>query len=105
MHLHLSASKKGASKRGASNNIYKKYLIKGIYKIIGVDKIQITELPIGTWTSKYREFLDEIIIENDTKEKEKPKNKKGFINGKKFILDVDKMGYDKFTNLIKNERN
>ena len=64
-----------------NGNISKKgnnYITKGLYNISG-DTLTITELPIGTWTSKYREFLDEIIIENDSKEKEKPKNKKGFI--------------------------
>ena len=36
----------------------KKYLIKGIYEIVDTDKIRITELPIGTWTQDYKEFLE-----------------------------------------------
>ena len=36
----------------------KKYLITGIYEIINDNKIKITELPIGTWTQDYKEFLE-----------------------------------------------
>ena len=50
----------------------KKYIIKGIYEIIGTDKIRITELPIGTWTQDYKEFLESLISNS----KEKPKDKK-----------------------------
>lgn len=42
------------------------YIIKGIYKRIKDDAIQITELPVGTWTTVYREFLE--------KKSEKTKN-------------------------------
>ena len=52
-------------------NIYKKYLIKGIYKIIGVDKIQITELPIGEWTDDYKKYLESLIDDSSTKKKKK----------------------------------
>jgi DNA topoisomerase-2 len=34
------------------------YMIKGIYKKIDDETIQITELPIGTWTTPYKEFLE-----------------------------------------------
>ena len=44
----------------------KKYIIKGCYEILGNDKIKITELPIGTWTQDYKEFLESIL---DTKGK------------------------------------
>ena len=47
-----------------ASKIYKKYLIKGVYKIIGVDKIHITELPIGVWTDDYKKFLESIIEES-----------------------------------------
>ena len=46
-----------------------RYLIKGIYKIIGKDKIQITELPIGTWTEDYKIFLEGRLGHTDTKKK------------------------------------
>ena len=34
-----------------------KFLIKGKYNKIADDKIQITELPVGTWTMPYTSFL------------------------------------------------
>ena len=47
-----------------------RYLIKGTYKIIGTDLIKITELPVGTWTEDYKEFI-ESLIENKEREKTK----------------------------------
>jgi len=44
-----------------TSKVYKKYLFKGIYRIIGVDKIQITELPIGVWTDDYKKFLETLL--------------------------------------------
>tara|TARA_A100001011_G_scaffold141986_1_gene149991 strand:+ start:7038 stop:10406 length:3369 start_codon:yes stop_codon:yes gene_type:complete len=38
----------------------KKYLIKGCYKVLE-NKIKITELPIGTWTQDYKEFIEGLI--------------------------------------------
>jgi DNA topoisomerase-2 len=38
-----------------------KYLIRGLYKKIGEDKIQITELPVGTWTMPYTSFLESLM--------------------------------------------
>ena len=38
-----------------------KFLIKGKYEVVGPDKIRITELPIGTWTDDYKEFLESLI--------------------------------------------
>jgi DNA topoisomerase-2 len=35
-----------------------RFIISGKYEIIGEDRICITELPIGTWTEDYKEFLD-----------------------------------------------
>ena len=37
-----------------------KYLIKGVYQIIGTDKIRITELPVGTWTDDFKEYLESL---------------------------------------------
>jgi DNA gyrase/topoisomerase IV subunit B len=45
----------------------KKYLIKGLYKKISDNKIEITELPIGTWTQDYKEYL-ETLIDNKSKD-------------------------------------
>ncbi len=38
-----------------------KYLVKGCYEIMGVDTIRITELPIGTWTEKYKTYLEQLM--------------------------------------------
>jgi len=38
-----------------------KYLIKGLYEIMGEDKIRITELPVGTWTMPYTTFLETLM--------------------------------------------
>ena len=40
-----------------------KYLIKGNYEVINSDTIKITELPIGTWTTDYNEFLEYLMSE------------------------------------------
>ena len=38
-----------------------KFLIKGVYEKIGEDKIQITELPVGTWTMPYTNMLEQLM--------------------------------------------
>jgi len=43
----------------------KKYLIKGSYEILGSDKIRISELPIGTWTQDYKEFIESFLNSKD----------------------------------------
>ena len=54
-----------------TSKIYKKYLIKGVWKILGVDKVQITELPIGVWTDDYKKFLESLIDDSGKKPKKK----------------------------------
>jgi DNA topoisomerase-2 len=44
-----------------NNTTSPKFLIKGKYEVVGPDKIRITELPIGTWTDDYKEFLESLI--------------------------------------------
>jgi DNA topoisomerase-2 len=39
------------------------FITRGRYQIINDSTIQISELPIGTWTEKYVEFLDKISVE------------------------------------------
>jgi len=39
------------------------YISKGCYEKISCSEIKITELPVGTWTEKYIEFLDKITID------------------------------------------
>ena len=38
-----------------------KFIIKGKYEKVGIDKIRITELPIGLWTNSFKEHLEELI--------------------------------------------
>ena len=42
-------------------------IFKGKYSKIGMDKICITELPVGTWTQDYVEFLEELESSTDKK--------------------------------------
>jgi len=37
-----------------------KFLIKGKYEKLGVDKIRITELPVGVWTDDFKEYLESL---------------------------------------------
>ena len=54
---------------GFKGDIYKNekgiYNSKGVYKWINNSTIEITELPIGTWTENYKEFLEELITKNN----------------------------------------
>ena len=55
----------------------KKYIIKGVYSVVGKDKIKITELPIGTWTQDYKEYLESIVASNNKdRDKDRDKSKK-----------------------------
>lgn len=37
---------------------------KGVYKRLTANRVEITELPIGTWTTDYKNFLDSFIEKN-----------------------------------------
>jgi DNA topoisomerase-2 len=37
------------------------YISKGVYRWIDSETVEITELPIGTWTEDYKEFLETMI--------------------------------------------
>ena len=62
-----------------------KYLIKGVYEVINKNTIKITELPVGTWTDDYKQYLEKII---DT-----PKT------NKKIIKDYVDMSTDKIIDI------
>lgn len=49
---------KGIIEKSTDNNTY---ISKGVYKFEGNNMI-ITELPIGTWTTEYKEFLESLEI-------------------------------------------
>ena len=46
-----------------------KFLIKGCYSVISPTKIKITELPIGTWTDDYKQFLESLLVSSGAKGK------------------------------------
>ena len=48
---------KGSIKKAENNS----YISKGIYKWIDNETVEITELPIGSWTEDYKEFLENMI--------------------------------------------
>jgi len=52
---------KGVIKNISSEAQQPKYLIKGNYEIVADRKVRITELPIGTWTDDYKEFLEKLM--------------------------------------------
>ena len=41
------------------------YVSKGVYKWIDDNTLEITELPIGTWTENYKEFLEDLITKSN----------------------------------------
>ena len=45
----------------------KKYLIYGEIAIIGENKVEITELPVGTWTQAYKESVLEPMLQGVNK--------------------------------------
>ena len=48
-----------------------KFLIKGIYEKLSVDKIKVTELPVGYWTEDFKELLEGLIDPGIDKEGKK----------------------------------
>ena len=54
---------------GFKGEIYKNekgtYSSKGCYKWINNTTVEVTELPIGTWTENYKEFLEELLTKNN----------------------------------------
>lgn len=43
-----------------------KYLIKGKYEVVGVDKIRVTELPVGYWTDDFKSHLEHLLDTTDS---------------------------------------
>ncbi len=42
-----------------------RYLVKGVYQKMGVDKIRVTELPVGYWTEDFKEYLESLTETTD----------------------------------------
>ena len=68
-----AATSNVAATSGAPASASAKYLIKGTYEIIADRKVRITELPIGTWTDDYKEFLEKLMETPSASEKDKDK--------------------------------
>ena len=75
--------------RGFNGSIIKaspnKWITKGKYKLVNSSTIEITELPIGFWTSDFKELLDmyEKGYKSDSQPSDKQGNKKGDKKGDK----------------------
>lgn len=48
-----------------------KFLIIGNYEKLGIDKIRVTELPVGFWTDDFKELLEHWISPGEDKDKNK----------------------------------
>ena len=63
--------------RGFRGTVYQdngKYFSKGVYKRMNQTTLQITELPIGMWTEKYKEHLEKLMGSNDQDDKKDKRN-------------------------------
>ena len=55
---------------GKIEKVNDKYVSKGLYRVLDSGKVEIYELPIGMWTDKYKEHLEELMnVEKDGKKK------------------------------------
>ena len=55
------------------------YVSKGKYEIINSKTVEITELPVGNWTSNYKDFLDTVTVDATDKT-----NKKKYLSNWKY---------------------
>ena len=60
----------------------KKYIYKGIYKVLDGNRVHITELPVGIWTDDYKQYLENMIDKKNS-----------------FLRDFDDMSTDKEVNI------
>jgi DNA topoisomerase II len=82
-----------------------KYLIKGCYDIVGQNQIRVTELPVGTWTDDYKQYL-ESLLESETKKTSntttttKTTKKKSAEDQCSYIKDYVDMSTDKLVDVL-----
>lgn len=74
-NIAAPAANAASATSGAATVVAAKYLIKGTYEIIADRKVRITELPVGTWTDDYKEFLEKLMDTPAASEKDKDKGK------------------------------
>jgi DNA topoisomerase-2 len=72
---NIAATSASATSGAATSHVAAKYLIKGTYEIIADRKVRITELPIGTWTDDYKEFLEKLMEAPAAADKDKGSDK------------------------------
>lgn len=69
-----------------------KYMFKGKYEVVKDDILHISDLPIGTWTASYKEFLEK-MLENPGSEGQttkKPKSKTAVSSSSSVVSDTKK---------------
>ena len=76
------------------------YQNKGIYKKINDTTVEITELPIGTWTDKYRDYLEKLLYSD--KSDLKLKDKQCLVNFKSYYTECEVKFVLKFKNKVLN---
>jgi len=42
-----------------------KFLVRGRHELVGTDKVRVTELPVGTWTDDFKEYLEKLTETTD----------------------------------------
>lgn len=52
------------------------WICRGVYKLIGTDTIEVTELPVGVWTSNFKENLENLMTPIQKTPVKKGKNTK-----------------------------
>ena len=92
-----AATNVASATSGAATNVAAKYLIKGTYEIIADRKVRITELPIGTWTDDYKEFLEKLMdvpVAASASDKDKDKDKGKGVAGVPILKEYTDMSTD-----------
>lgn len=50
--------------KGSIERFKSKWICRGVFRRVGPNKVDVTEVPIGTWTEDYKEFLEELTETN-----------------------------------------
>jgi len=79
---------KGTIRNIAAATVPPKFLIKGIYEIIADRKVRITELPVGTWTDDYKQFLEKLMEPPAASAADKDKDKSSSVPVLKEYTDM-----------------
>lgn len=68
------------------------WITRGVYEFVDDDKAQvrITELPVGTWTADYKDFLEEMIVAQETA----AKKGEGVIKIRNYIANYNDVDVD-----------